>query len=196
TVFSLLAVAPAQGRPALAQGARAAQAIKLTVDATDAPSKLFRAHEVIPAQPGPLTLYYPAWIPGEHGPTGPVINLSGLKFTAAGQTLRWRRDPVDMYAFQLEVPRGANSVEVALEYLAPTYAGGFTSGSATTSHLFIFSWNWLLLYPRVTHTDELTFDASIHLPAGWKYATGLDTERESRGVVEFKPTSLTMLVDS
>ncbi|MFL6336058.1 MAG: M61 family metallopeptidase [Pyrinomonadaceae bacterium] len=190
TAFSVFCVlAP----PAHAQGARAVQ---LAVDATAAPRKLFRATETIPAEPGPLTLYYPAWIPGEHGPTGPVINLSGLKFTAAGQTLRWRRDPVDMYAFQLEVPRGANSVEVALEFLAPTYAGGFTSGSATTSHLFVFSWNWLLLYPKVAHTDEITFDASIRLPAGWKYGTGLDTKRESRGVVEFKPTSLTMLVDS
>jgi predicted metalloprotease with PDZ domain len=190
TTFSLFFVL---AQPARAQGARA---VKLAVDATAAPRKLFRAVETIPAGPGPLTLYYPAWLPGEHGPTGPIINLSGLKFTAAGQTLRWRRDPVDMYAFQIDVPPGANSVEVALEFLAPTFAGGFTSGSSTTSHLFVFSWNWLLLYPKVAHTDELAFDASIRLPAGWKYGTGLDTEREARGVVEFKPTSLTMLVDS
>ena len=110
-VFSFLAVAPSQWNIALAQGARAraAQGVKLTVDATEAPSKLFRAHEVIPAQPGPLTLYYPEWIPGEHGPTGPIINLSGLKFTAAGKVLQWRRDPVDMYAFHIEVPPGANA---------------------------------------------------------------------------------------
>ncbi|MDT5268931.1 MAG: hypothetical protein QOH49_1117 [Acidobacteriota bacterium] len=190
TVFSLLFVL---AQPTAAQGARA---VKLAVDATDAPRKLFRATETIPADPGPLTLYYPAWLPGEHGPTGPIINLSGLKFTAAGQTLRWRRDPVDMYAFQIEVPPGAHSVEVALEFLAPTYSGGFTSGSSTTSHLFVFSWNWLLLYPKVAHTDDLTFDASINLPAGWKYASGLDSSSRTRNLVLFKPTSLTMLVDS
>src|SRR3569832_632496 len=190
TVLSLLVLTTA------ARAAQGVRAVKLAVDATAAPRKLFRAVETIPAGPGPLTLYYPAVIPGEHGPTGPVINLSGLKFTAAGQTLRWRRDPVDMYAFQLDVPPGANSVEVALEFLAPTFAGGFTSGSSTTSHLFVFSWNWLLLYPKVAHTDDLAFDASIRLPAGWKYGTGLDTEREAGGVVEFKPTSLTLLVDS
>lgn len=190
TVFSLLVLTTD------AQAAQGGRAVKLVVDATAAPRKLFRATETIPAGPGPLTLYYPAWIPGEHGPTGPVINLSGLKFTAAGQTLRWRRDPLDMYAFRIEVPPGASSVEVSSEFLAPTFAGGFTSGSSTTSHLFVFSWNWLLLYPKVAHTDDLTFDASIRLPAGWKYGTGLDTERESGGVVEFKPTSLTMLVDS
>jgi predicted metalloprotease with PDZ domain len=190
TVISTLVLL---AQSAAAQGARA---VRLAVDATAAPRKLFRAVETIPAAPGPLTLYYPAWIPGEHGPTGPIINFSGLKFTAGGQALRWRRDPVDMYAFQIEVPQGASSVEVSSEFLAPTFAGGFTSGSSTTSHLFVFSWNWLLLYPKVAHTDDLTFDASIKLPQGWKYGTGLDTSRESGGVVEFKPTSLTMLVDS
>ncbi|HEX8687674.1 MAG TPA: hypothetical protein VF654_14300, partial [Pyrinomonadaceae bacterium] len=202
TLFSsiciLLALPLAQADAARAQGQtrRAAQAVRLAVDATDAPRKLFRATETVPAEPGPLTLYYPAWLPGEHGPTGPVINLSGLKFTAAGQTLRWRRDPLDMYAFQMEVPRGASAVEVSMEFLAPTFSGGFTSGSSTTSHLAVFSWNWLLLYPKVAHSDDLTVVPSIRLPAGWKYATGLDTEREARGAVEFRPTSLTMLVDS
>ena len=196
SVFSFLVLALAQGQTALAQPARAAQAVKLSVDATDAPRKLFRATEIIPARPGPLTLYYPQWIPGEHGPTGPVINFSGLKFTAAGKPLQWRRDAVDMYAFHIEVPQGATSVEVAMEFLAPTYAGGFTSGSSTTSHLAVFSWNWILLYPSVSHTDDIMFDASLRLPAGWRYATGLTTERESRGQIEFAPASLTMLVDS
>jgi len=182
------------GRGDVAPGARAA--VRLSVDATDAPRKLFRATETIPARPGPLTLYYPAWLPGEHGPTGPVINLSGLRFAAGGKTLRWRRDPVDMYAFHVEVPQGANSVEVSMEFLAPTFSGGFTSGSSTTSHLALFSWNWLLLYPPVAHSDELMIDASIRLPAGWKYGTGLDTERESRGVVDFREASLTKMVDS
>lgn len=201
TLLSLLfifALANAGARASFAQGARrdAQAVVKLSVDATDAPRKLFRATEVIPAQPGPLTLYYPAWLPGEHGPTGPVINLSALKFTAAGKTLRWKRDPVDMYAFHIEVPQGANFVEVSMEFLAPTFSGGFTSGSSTTSHLAIFSWNWLLLYPPVAHSDELMIDTSIRLPAGWKYGTGLDTERETRGVVEFKTASLTKVVDS
>jgi predicted metalloprotease with PDZ domain len=196
SLLFVLFLATTQSQSAFAQTTRAAQAVKLAVDATDAPRKLFRASEVIPAQPGPLTLYYPAWIPGEHGPTGPITNLSGLKFTASGKTLQWRRDPVDMYAFHIEVPQGASAVEVAMEFLAPTYAGGFTSGSSTTSHLMIFSWNWILLYPRVTHTDDLVFDASLKLPPGWKFGTGLGVERESKGQVEFAPASLTTLVDS
>ncbi|HEX3558758.1 MAG TPA: hypothetical protein VHU19_06125 [Pyrinomonadaceae bacterium] len=196
SVLSVLLLAPAQGRGALVQGGRGSQAVRLSVDATDAPRKLFRAVETIPAQPGPLTLYYPEWIPGEHGPTGPIINLSGLKFTASGKTLQWRRDPVDMYAFHLDVPPGASAVEADIEFLAPTFAGGFSAGSSTTSHLAIVTWNWFLLYPQVTHTDDITFDASLRLPPGWKFGTALRVERESKGEITFAPVSLTNLVDS
>ncbi len=182
---------------ARASGAHAAaRAITLTVDATEAPRKLFHAREVIPAGPGPLTLYYPKWIPGEHGPTGPISNLSGLTFTANGKPLPWRRDPVDMYAFHLDVPQGASAVEAGLEYLAPTFAGALSSSSSTTSHLAVFSWNWILLYPAAERTDELLFDASLRLPPGWKFGTGLTTERESGGEVHFRTANLTTLVDS
>ena len=203
TLLSLLffvALAHSVAGEALAQGGarggRAPQVVRLVVDATAAPRKLFRATETIPAQPGPLTLYYPSWLPGEHGPTGPIINLSGLRFTAGGKALQWRRDPLDMFAFHIEVPQGASAVEVSMEFLAPTFSGGFTSGSSTTSHLALYSWNWQMLYPAVAHSDDLMVDASIKLPAGWKYGTGLDTERESRGVVDFKTASLTKMVDS
>jgi len=198
TVLSLLIFAPSLVGGAFAQGARGRtpQAVRLSVDATEAPRKLFRATEVIPAQPGPLTLYYPEWIPGEHGPTGPVINLSGLKFTAGGKTLQWRRDPVDMYAFHMDVPQGANAVNVELEFLAPTFAGGFSGGSSTTSHLAMVTWNWVLLYPPVASTDDITFDASLKLPQGWKFGTALTVEKESRGEITFAPVSLTNLVDS
>lgn len=170
--------------------------ITLTVDATEAPRRLFRAHEVIPAGPGPLTLYYPQWIPGEHGPSGPVVNLAGLKFTAGGETLRWRRDPIDMYAFHLDVPPGATAVEVDLEFLAPTSEGPFGSSASTTPHLALLAWNRVLLYPAGKHTDDLVFGASLRLPPGWKFGTGLEVERESEGGVDFEPASLTTLVDS
>jgi predicted metalloprotease with PDZ domain len=192
----VLALMPALGQSALAQGGRGAQAVRLAVDATDAPRKLFRAVEVIPARPGPLTLSYPQWIPGEHGPTGPIINLSGLKFTAGGKTLQWKRDPVDMYAFHIDVPQGASAVEANIEFLAPTFAGGFSAGSSTTAHLAIVTWNWVLLYPPVTHTDDITFEASLRLPPGWKFGTALRVQKESKGEITFAPVSLTNLVDS
>src|SRR5213593_3197620 len=104
------------------------QRITLSVDATEAPRKLFHARMTMSVSPGPLTLVYPEWIPGEHGPTGPIINLAGLKITAGGKPITWRRDDVDMYAFHLDVPAGVRELEMALEFLSPTYTGGFTAG--------------------------------------------------------------------
>jgi hypothetical protein len=42
-----------------------APTVTLSVDASDAPRKMFHAQLRIPAKPGTLTLYYPKWIPGE-----------------------------------------------------------------------------------------------------------------------------------
>ena len=81
-----------------------APTVALTVDASEAPRKIFHAELHIPAKPGTLTLYYPKWIPGEHGPTGPITDLTGLKFTASGKTLPWRRDLLDGFTFHVEVP--------------------------------------------------------------------------------------------
>jgi predicted metalloprotease with PDZ domain len=149
------------------------------------------------ASPGALTLVYPKWIPGEHGPTGPITDLVGLKFTAAGRTLPWRRDPVDMYAFHLDVPPGAREVEAALDFLTASSAVGFTSAASTTSHLAIVTWNQLVLYPQGASPDQINYRASLQLPAGWKYGTALPVARAAaRDRVEFAPVSLTTLVDS
>src|SRR6516225_7037471 len=64
----------------------------------------------IPAAPGDLTLYYPKWIPGEHAPDGPVIDLAGLKFAASGKTLKWRRDLLDGFTIHVDVPAGESEV--------------------------------------------------------------------------------------
>src|SRR5277367_1298611 len=89
--------------------------ITLSVDASDAARRMFHAQLRIPAKPGTLTLYYPKWIPGEHGPTGPITDLTGLKFTAGGKTLAWRRDLQDGFTFHVEVPPGANEVVANLD---------------------------------------------------------------------------------
>src|SRR5215470_12582246 len=89
----------------------AASPIILKLDAADAPHKILRARMIMPAASGPLALVYPKWIPGEHGPTGPIVNLSGMKIVAGGKQIPWRRDDADMYAFKCEVPAGVDSVE-------------------------------------------------------------------------------------
>jgi predicted metalloprotease with PDZ domain len=173
-----------------------APAITLSVDASEAPRKIFHAQLRIPAKPGTLTLYYPKWIPGEHGPTGPIADLTGLKFTASGKTLKWRRDLLDGFAFHVEVPAGENEVTANLDYASPTsFEPGYSSGVSATEKLYIVNWNALLLYPAGYGSDQLTYSASLRLPAGWKFGTSLHVSGQVGNDVHFAPVSLTMLVD-
>src|ERR1700757_1371309 len=92
--------------------------ITLSVDLTDAPRKILHATEVMPVSPGPLTVVYPKWIPGEHGPTGPIENMTGFFITGNGQPIEWQRDKVDMFAYHLTVPQGATKLEMKIDFLA------------------------------------------------------------------------------
>jgi hypothetical protein len=94
--------------------------LALDIDATDLAHRIFHAHERIPVQPGPLTLLYPRWLPGHHSPSGPIDKIAGLVFMANGQRLAWTRDPLDVYAFRLDIPTGVDTLEVAFDFLSPT----------------------------------------------------------------------------
>jgi predicted metalloprotease with PDZ domain len=181
---------------ALSCGLFAQTPIQLHVDATDAPRRIFHVQMTMPAQPGPMTLLYPEWIPGEHGPTGPVINLVGLKIQGGGKTIAWKRDSVNLFAFAFEVPAGVSSLNIVFDYIAPPEEGGFTSGSSTTSELAVINWNQLLLYPKGFDADSMQLQASLKVPAGWRYGTALPIQSETGNDVQFKPSSLTTLVDS
>src|SRR3954447_23062573 len=102
----------------------------LSVDASEAPRKLLHARLVIPAVPGPLTLCYPKWIPGEHSPSGPIADLAGLRILASGKPLTWKRDDVDLFTVHCVVPAGADTVEVTFDYLASSAKEGYTSGAS------------------------------------------------------------------
>ena len=170
--------------------------ITLAVDASNAPRKMFHAQLRIPAKSGTLTLYYPKWLPGEHGPTGPITDLTGLKFTASGKTLKWRRDLQDGFTFHVEVPAGEHEITADLDYASPAaYEPGYSSGMSATEKLYVLSWNTLLLYPAGYASDQLTYSASVKLPAGWKFGTSLKIANQAGNEIHFAPVSLTMLVD-
>ena len=170
--------------------------VALSVDASEAPRKIFHTQLRIPAKTGTLTLYYPKWIPGEHGPTGPITDLTGLKFTASGRTLKWRRDLLDGFTFHVEVPAGENEVIANLDYASPAlYEPGYSAGMSATEKLYIVNWNTLLLYPAGYSSDQLTYSASLRLPAGWKFGTSLHVSDQAGSIIHFAPVSLTMLVD-
>ncbi|MGB8733116.1 MAG: M61 family peptidase [Candidatus Sulfotelmatobacter sp.] len=173
--------------------------VTIFVDATSAPRKIFHAKLKIPASAGDLTLYYPKWIPGEHAPDGPVVDLAGLKFTASGKTLKWRRDLLDGFTIHVDVPAGETEVQVELDFLSPAmFEGGFSAGSSATDKMAVISWNQVLLYPKGWKIDDLTYIATLKLPANWKFGTPLPIASTSGDNTEiaFKPASLGTLVDS
>jgi len=170
--------------------------IILKVDARDATRRMLHATLHIPTQPGPLTLLYPKWIPGEHGPTGPIADLTGLKMTAGGRPVTWRRDPLENYAFEVIVPDGASVLDVSLDFLLPSDPEGFSFAASSSANLAVISWNTVLLYPKGPAADAINYATHIQLPQGWKYATALPRSTESADGVEFAPVSLETLIDS
>ncbi len=174
---------------------QAAPFINLTVDATRAPLKILRATLQIPAHPGPLTLYYPKWIPGLHEPAGPVANVTGLRFSANTQTIPWRRDPLDVYTFHVDVPQGASQLDVSFDYLEPSGGGGPAAG-ATTDKLLVLNWNQVLLYPAGAPAAQIIFKSRLVLPAGWKFGTALPVANQANDEVNFQPAALDRLIDS
>lgn len=170
--------------------------ITLAVDAREAPRGILHAKLTIPVRSGPLTLLYPKWIPGEHGPTGPISDLVGLKIRANGKDIPWQRDPMEMYSFHCDVPAGVQSLEVALDFVTPMETSGFTSGSSTTPFLAVINWNQLLLYPQGRGASAWSYTARLRLPENWKFGTALPVNRENGTEIEFRPVSLETLVDS
>jgi len=170
--------------------------IHLMVDAADAPRRIFHVHEEIPVSAGEQTLYFVKWIPGEHSPSGQIVNLVNLHFGSAGRPLAWHRDPVDMFAFHLTVPAGVSSLTARFDYVSPAESFDFQGGVTATANLAIVNWNQVLLYPKDHKPDDLTFVAELHLPPDWKFGTALAVDAEHDGTVRFAPVSLTTLVDS
>ena len=168
--------------------------LTLSVDVTDLERRLFMVRESIPARPGQLTLLYPQWLPGTHGPGGPVQLLSGLMITTGGRRLAWRRDPVNVYAFHVEVPAGADRVDVEFQFTSPQ--SGEQGRIVATPEILGLQWNTVVLYPAGYYVSRIPVQADVKLPAGWQFATALDVVTRSADRVQFAPTSLESLVDS
>jgi predicted metalloprotease with PDZ domain len=167
--------------------------VTLHVDASDTVQGIFRVRETIPVKPGALTLLYPQWIPGDHSPTGPINMLAGLKLTANGKALAWKRDKYNVYAFHLDVPEGVSSIDAEFQYLSGrTDADGFE----ITDRMMDMEWSKVSLYPAGFYTRGITYAPSMTLPHGWQLGTALETASQSGDTVTFKPVTFNNLVDS
>src|SRR5215471_555111 len=158
---------------------------RLRVDATDAPRNILHSTVTIPVTPGAVTLVYPKWIPGNHRPTGPIQNVTGLHIKAGTQELEWQRDLVDMYAFHLQVPKGVSELEASFDTI--TYNG---KSSAASSRVLDLNWNQVVMYPQGAATDAVEVAASITLPKGWKFGTALTPARQSDSSINFQSVNL------
>jgi hypothetical protein len=132
--------------PDAARAQAAAETVAL--DATDVARGILHARLVIPVTPGPRTLVYPRWIPGDHAPVGPINELVALRVVAGGQPLAWQRDLTDMYAFHVTVPAGVRALDVALDYLIGAAGTIASAERVSTGHLAIVNWYAALLYPQ------------------------------------------------
>lgn len=166
--------------------------IDLAVDATDLQRRILAVRETIPvARAGPMTLLYPKWLPGNHSPTGTIRQMAGLEVFADGVRIEWTRDPVEMFAFHIDVPRGATMIEVRMQAITPQ------SGDVVmSSEMMILDWNSVLLYPAGHFARDIALRASVKLPVGWKSATALDGGVRAGDVISFAPASLETVVDS
>ena len=170
--------------------------IHLEVDATHAPQKILHVRMRMPVNPGPLVLYYPEWIPGEHMPDGPIINVAGMFFKANGKILPWRRDLIDMYEFHLDIPPGVHTLDIALDFLLSAPNSGFSAGASATASLDVMSWNQVLLYPGGFASRDINFIPSLKIPEGWQFGTALPIARQNGNAIDFAPVPLNTLVDS
>ncbi|MFC5437822.1 M61 family metallopeptidase [Rhodanobacter umsongensis] len=165
--------------------------IAIHVDASDILQGIFRTHETIPVKAGALTLLYPQWIPGSHSPTGPIAMLAGLRLTANGKPLMWKRDKYDVYAFHLDVPAGVSTIAADFQYLSPR-SGGFE----VTDRMMDMAWSNVALYPAGYFSRGITFAPSVTLAHGWQFGTALETSSQSGDTITFKPVTFNNLVDS
>ncbi len=75
--------------------------IRLAVDASDVDRRIVRVHETMTGVGADTVLLYPEWLPGSHAPEGPIDRFAGLRISANGAPVVWKRDPLDVYAFHV-----------------------------------------------------------------------------------------------
>jgi predicted metalloprotease with PDZ domain len=161
--------------------------VALTVRLPNPEQKILYVHEGMPVRPGPLTLYYPKYIPGDHSPDGPIGTMMGLEITAGGKPIVWHRDEVDMFTFHLTVPAGVDRIDIRFQF--PAHA-------RFTSRLIGLEWNDVALYQAGYPTKVQMVQPTLVIPADWRYASALTTEKRSGDRIAFQPVPFNTLVDS
>jgi predicted metalloprotease with PDZ domain len=170
----------------------------LDVDATDVPHGIQHAHLVLLVDPGPLTLAYPKWVPGEHAANGPITQLINLHFSARGREIEWRRDTLDAFSFHIIVPTGIHTLVIDFDYLSPPekFGAGFGKSPNMTLNQLVLLFNQLVLYPAQQATSRISVNTTVKLPKGWSYDCALPLQLIGENTVKLPTVSLSTLGDS
>ncbi len=166
---------------------KSAPAMTLVVDETQAARRIAFVREEIRVRPGTLALSYPRWIPGEHGPTGPIQQFAALRIRSGNVILPWTRDPEEIFTIHVEVPANTDSIAVDFDTLLE---------NTISDHQLLLPWNTVVLYPRNIDKRELMIEPTILLPPSWKQGSALQIASQAGTRVNFAPVSLERLIDS
>jgi predicted metalloprotease with PDZ domain len=166
----------------------------LDIDATNTAQGIFTTRETLTGvKPGPMTLLFPKWLPGNHSPSGQLDKLAGLHIRAGGKDLPWVRDPVEVYGFHIDVPAGVRKLEIDLQFISATKPD--QGPIVMTPTMLRLQWNSTSLYPAGYFTRDIPVEAVVRYPAGWTAASGLPS-RNNGSTYTYQKTNYEVLVDS
>lgn len=168
----------------------------LDVDASDIVRGVFRVTQTVPLAPGTrqITLLYPEWEPGHHAPRGPITQIVDLHFTVGGQPVPWRRDPVEHYAFHVDLPEGASELGIRFLHTPPLQP---SEGRVMVSdEILALQWEHVSFYPAGHSVQRLRVRPSATFPAGWRAGSALDVPSAAGNRINWAETDYETLVDS
>ena len=174
-----------------------ANRLQVTLDATEISRNLIHSTITLEADSDTLTLLYPKWLPGMHGPCGPIENLAGFKaFDGSGSPLLWERDYTDPFRFYVLGSRDQSSVTINLSYIC-SQSTDLSDGSdcESTPTLAVINWNTVSVYPEGSVSRDLTVEPRLIIPDGWRYATGMPFKEHRGDTLVFDIVSYEELID-
>ncbi len=171
-------------------------AMLLDIDASDIQRGVYRVTQTIPLAPETrrITLLLPQWLPGNHAPRGTLAELADLKFFADGKVAAWTRDPLEVFAFHVDVPAGARVLVAKFVHTSPLQP---SEGRITmTPDMLNLQWDKMSLYPAGHYVRRIRVKPAVTLPRGWTAATALDGASGAAGRIGWAETDYETLIDS
>ena len=178
--------------------------ISIDIDARELPRKLLTAELSIPIKsskkPQDIALWYPKWVPGSHGPGGPIENVAGLTFSDQdNKPLKWSRSPGEVFRVLVKTTPQTTAIRASIRYItnqpSTNSFGHDTFGSRMVG---VISPNTVLLYPETADADKALITTTLRLPKDWKSATAIpqSAHDEATSTYAYDAVSLRNFVDS